>query len=481
MNIFNLLIKKRHVAGVEISDSFIHISYFRPRTKKNKENLPSNELVLIEEPIPLNVITNGIILDKVLFEKILKNIWIKEKLHKYYAVVSIPEDKIYSQIFSFPKTVLDETQIKDAVDLAIDFQLPFKRDDVYIGWKNINNPSHSTSKILISMIPKIIADDYIQILDKVGINLLALESHIASIIRSIKVSPEKITLIIKNNESSSTIFTIKDNNLQFSRTIPSIFLNKEKSLKDEVVNIKNSLESESENTINEIPFEESTIKDEYAKYPEITATVKKQSKWLISIGATIRGEIPQGQDNLISLLPVGTVEAYEYQKIKIFITLIRNIVIGISVFFLFAFCASYLFIFSISQNVNNASKIIFMNTVSPDMKDNELLIKKVNDLTLISESALSKTPNWSILIDEINSRTINGIIISNFRAPSINDTITLVGISKDRDTLNLFKKSLQDSTYLTGVELPITNLEKRLDIPFSITFQIKDPNMVYYK
>lgn len=483
MNIFNLLIEKRNIVGVEISDTFIRISYFRPRKKTylKKTTLPSNEIVLIEEPIPSGIISGGVITDKVLLKKLLKEIWKKQNLRKSYAIISIPEDKVYSHIISLPKAIVDKSQIKDAVDLAIDFQLPIKRENVYIGWKSISSPSTSTNKVIISTIPKNIIDDYAEVLNDAGIKLLALESHIASIVRSIKLSPEKITLIIKNNPSSATIFNIKDNIFESSRTIPSVFLKKDNALNDEVAKIKNSLEAESEDTIEELPFEEAVIKDEYTKYPEIPTDTKMQSKWLISLGATIRGEIPQGQDDLISLLPIGTVEAYHNQKVKIFITLIRNIIIWISIFFVFAFSAAYFLIFSVSQNINNTSKIISMTNVSPNIKENELLIKKVNALTLTAERVLSTTPSWSILIDEINSRVISGIIVSSFKASSLSDTMSIVGMAKDRNTLNLFKKSLQDSTYLTGVNLPITNLEKKMDIPFSISFQLKDPNMIYYK
>ena len=57
----------------------------------------------------------------------------------------------------------------------------------------------------------------------------------------------------------------------------------------------------------------------------------------------------------------------------------------------------------------------------------------------------------------------------------------LTGISTDMETLNQFKKSLQSSTYLASIELPITNLEQKTDIPFSISFKLKDPNSLFYK
>jgi Tfp pilus assembly protein PilN len=88
---------------------------------------------------------------------------------------------------------------------------------------------------------------------------------------------------------------------------------------------------------------------------------------------------------------------------------------------------------------------------------------------------------WEVLLDDINSRVVDGTLISNFSVSSINEPISITGTARDRNTLNQFKKSLQASTYLTAVELPITNLELKGDIPFSISFRVKDPNMLFYK
>ncbi len=483
MNILNLLIKEKHVAGIEINDLVIRVTFFRPRKRaglKIHEGVtkpPKNELILVEEQIPPNVISNGIVVDKVTLTKILKKVWIRENLRKSYAIVSIPEDKIYSHIFNFPKSV-DENQLEQAINLAIDFQLPFKKNEVYTGWEN-NNNSNTVNEILISAIPKDIADSYIEVLNTADISVLALESHIASIARSIKLNKGETTILTKKNQYSVTIFSVKDNIVQFSRTLPLIYVKEEEKLLTEVNKIKISLESELKEEIKELPLIEAIARDEYLIYPEIATHL--ESKWFVSLGAFIRGEIPMGEDYQISLLPIGTVKAYEYQKTKTFITLIRTIIIDISIFFLFAFIAAYFLIFSLSQIINNTKANISISPVSPDVIEKELLIKKVNSLTSVGQTFLSNTINWSILVDEINARTISGITISSFSAQSVNDIMSIVGIAVNRDTLNKFKKSLQDSNYLSMVELPITNLEQKGDIPFSISFRVKDPIMLYYK
>lgn len=485
MNLLNLLIQEKSAVGVELNDLVIRVAYFRPKKKFLKikktdgTEKTEKELVLIEEPLPRNIILNGAIIDKDLLSKTLRNIWKKENLNKKYAIVSIPEDKIYTNLFPFPKTVTDD-HLSQAVELAIDFQLPFKKNDVYIGWESNLNIKNA-NEVIISSINKNVADEYINAINNADIDILALESHIASITRSIKVNEDEATLVTKENEDSITLFILKNNNLKFSRTLPALFIKEEESLTKEITKTKNSFETEYKEKVVELSLLRATIKDEYRKYLEINNSIDVASKWLISIGGAIRGEIAKGKDLEISLLPINTMEAYRYQKIKTFITLIRNITIGVSIFFLSAFLASYFYIFSLSQTIKNNNTNIMVPPISGDIALKEALIQEVNALTTVSSSILSNTPNWSILIDEVNSRIIPGIIVSNFSIKSINDSISITGISSNRDTLNKFKKILQESSYLTTVELPITNLEQKADIPFSISFKIKDPSMLYYK
>lgn len=479
MNILNLLTKKRNIVGIEINDQAIRIAYLNTKQKKSDKNNPvTEELVLIEEKLPNNIISNGIILEKSALSQIIKNTWNKNGLKKSYAVVSIQEDKIYSHTLSFPGAI-DESKLKEAVSLAIDFQIPIKKEDYYIGWELTNN-SNSTSKVLISAISKNIVNDYIHALDNAGVKVLALESNISSVSRSIKLDPKEVTLISKENQNSISIICFKDNTYQFSRTIPKTYITEKNTASNEINKLKNSFESEFKVPIKEINISNGEVKEEYTKYKAINESETK-SKWLIVLGAFIRGEIQQGKDNQISLLPVGTAEAYSYQKIKTFINLIRNILIGVSLFFLITFIASYLFIFSIYQKINNSKNSITVYPISGDMAEKEILIKKVNSLTQMSEIAMQNSIKWSILIDEINSKRIEGITISDFRVPSANESISIIGISANRDTLNKFKKLLEESIYLSEVELPITNLEQKGDIPFSISFKIKDPSMLYFK
>ncbi len=496
MNILNLLTKEKRVAGIEISDSVVRIAFLRPLKKTrgdkvlspNTSSIQKDELILIEEPIPANIIVQGVVVDKVLLGKTLKSIWIKAKLNTDYAIVAIPDDKIYSRVFSFPKTI-GGTRLTEAMNLAIGFQLPMKTEDTYLDWESTQG-TVLTNEILLSTIPRGVANGYVEALDMAGIKTLAVESQLASIARAIKLKPDRTVIFTKKTPDGATVFVLKDGILRFSRTFPLQFISEDK-IPAEVEKIKSALEVvakwHSNNDANKheqvdvLDLHLVAIRDDYANYPELSDSKETKFKWHVALGAVIRGQIPEGADNLISLLPVGTEEAYAYQKATTFVTLIRNMTVGVSVFFIFAFLATYLFMLSLSQDSSRTIATLSASAVSPDLLLKEEWLGKVNSLTSTAVAILDQTPLWSMVIDEVNSRIIDGITISSFSAPSVTEKMSLVGIAKDRATLSQFKKLFQESAMWTEVDIPPVSLSQRENLSFSISFRLKDPSAVYLK
>lgn len=500
MNILNLLTKEKRVAGIEISDSVVRIAFFRPsqknsrgkriatsvtngtsveskdQTTKEEASVTLNdELILIEEPIAANIIADGVVVDVELLGKTLHNIWAKAELDTEYAIVAIPDDKIYSRIFSFPKSV-NEARVTEAMRLAISFQLPMKTEDVYLDWERTVGASN-TNEILLSTAPRTVVQGYITALEKAGIKTLALESHLSAIARAVKLTPGTINLFSKKTPDGATIFALKDGILRFSRTLPLRYV-PENKIAEETQKVKDALATETSEVIIEQNILEATIRDEYAKYPELT---KPESKWLIALGTAIRGRIPEGADNLVSLLPIGTEEAYAYQRATTFIVLMRNLIIGVSLFFVVAYLATYLFMFSLAQETAERITTLSAEVLPPEISEKEVLVNEVNMLTEAGAKLLNETPLWSSVLTEIAARTPDGITISMFTAPSFTDRISITGVAASRTILNSYKTSLQESSLISEVELPLANLEKREAIPFSVSFRVKDPSTVYYK
>lgn len=478
MNILNLLSKEKHVAGIEISDSVVRIAFFRPHKKKTSDGEHiggSSELILIEEPIAANIIVDGIVVDVDLLGKTLKAIWEKARLGTNYAIVAIPEDTVHSRIFSFPK-IIDGTRLTEAMRLAVSFQLPMSTDDVYLDWERTQG-TPTTNEILFSMAQKIVVQGYVAALDAAGIKTLALESHLAAIARAVKLTPGRTAIFSQKTPDGTSVFALKDGVLRFSRTLPLRFVPQD-SVSTEIEKVKTALAADEKGEVEEIDLTQAAIRDDYAEY---IASTGPKAKWIIALGAAIRGRIPEGEDNLVSLLPVGTEEAYAYQKATTFAVLIRNTTIGTSVFFMLAFFSIYLFMTSLLQNASHTVTTLSTTPVSPDLVEKESRVKNANALALTGAAILSGAPAWDVVLDELSLRMIDGIVVSNFSAPSVTDRMSLSGTARDRVTLNQFKRSLQESPLLADIEIPTANLEQRESIPFSASFRLRDPSKAYYK
>lgn len=476
MNILDLLIKEKKVAGIEISDSVVRIVFFKPQAKKRGSPSGAHEeLVLIEEPIAGNIIASGVVIDRELLGKTLKALWEKANLGTIYAIVSIPDEKIYSHIFSFPKPV-EGTRLTEAMRLAIGFQLPMKTEDIYLDWERTSGTT-LLNEVLLSTIPRTVAQGYIEALDLAGIKTLALESHLASIARAIQTEPEKMFLFTEKTPDGATIFALKDRVLRFSRTLPQVFV-PEASVPNEVRKVKLALESELKSPIVETSLLDAKIREDYAALGQFS---EPKAKWLVALGAAIRGRIPEDEDNLISLLPVGTEEAYAYQKATTFITFVRNLIVGISIFFTLAFFAAYFLVLTLSQNAERAISALSATPTSPELLAREEWVGHLNALTGTTRALLAEMPIWSILIEELIARTPDTITISGLLAPTIEGKMALTGVAQDRASLNDFKKKLQESPLLTEVELPLTNLEQKEKIPFSLSFRVLDPTVLLFK
>lgn len=488
MNIINLLRKEKYVAGIEIDDSAVRLAFFPPQQKKwyfsftKKENTVTikKELILLEENLPKNVVDEGIVINQTLLAETLKKIWDKAKLNTNYAIVAIPDDKIYTRVFSFPKTV-DQTRLKDAMTIGSSFQLPMKTEDVYLDWENIQSiQPKNINEVLLSAIPKKIAEGYIEALNMAGIKPIALESHLASIARAVKTETANAIIFTKETNDDATIFILKEQTVRFSRAVPTRFISKTK-FADEVKKVKLAFESEMPKDAEPLPvidIAKANIRDEYAHFSEFT---EPKTKWLVALGAAIRGSISEGSDNMISLLPIKTEEAYAYQKAATFIILIRNMTIGVSVFFVIVFLIMYFFILSLSQRVNRSIANNSASAISSEILSKESSINNINALTSTGKTILSETPVWSTFLEEIQRRNISGIAISTLIVSSPTADISIAGVAKDRLTLNQFKKTIQESPMFNNVILPITNLEQKEKIAFSISFRLKDPSELYYK
>lgn len=469
MNLLQFFTREEPIAGLEISDAVIRLALLELNKKEQVEIK-----TLIEEQLPEGAISGAVIKNQLHFTEALKKILKKIEPKIRYVIISLPADNVYSRLFSFPKTI-EKEKIEETMKLVVDFQLPVNARDVYLDWEKVDAPRENEA--LLAALSKKIIDSYLQAFALVGLNVVAIEFHPLSFSRVIDVPPEKSVLIKIPGKEKVGIFIIKNNNLRFSRILPGMFFSDKNSLDAEIEKIKEFYESENKDPISDIIDDNGLKIVKIFEHPKIK---KNNGDWLISVGAAFRGLLPRAEDELISLMEVGTEKAYERQKAIVFARLISGVVVGLSLFFAAVFVGAWLLITSIQNNFNKqVSNLQLITSVPPDATELEAKAKKINGLLEKTSSILQSIPQWSNLLEELKSRTVPGIFIANLSLPSPEGMLAINGVAQNRFQLNLFKKSLTESSFFSEVNLPLTNLEQKENISFSMTFRLKNPAALY--
>jgi len=472
MNLVQFFTREEPIAGLEISDIYLRLSLLE-FADKEKQKLKIKIKFLIEEPLPEGIISEGVIKDQNNFILSLKKLFKKNEKKIRYVIISLPADNVYSRLFSFPKTI-EEGKIEETMKLVVDFQLPVTPAEVYLDWEKVE--SAEQNEALLAAIPQKIIDGYLEALALAGLNVVAVEFHPLSFSRVLDLPKNKAVLIKIPNKENIGIFIIKNETLRFSRFLPKTFLSEKNLLDVEIKKITEFYEAENKESISKVIDSGELKIIKIFDHPEIN---KNNSTWLVSLGAAFRGLLPRVEDTLISLMPVGTEKAYERQKAIIFAKFMQGVIIGLSLFFSIAFIGAWLLLVTVQKNFSQQLNNLSFLPVASDAVELETKTNNFNSLIVQTSDILQKIPQWSPVLEELKSRVISGISIANFSLPSPEALMTISGVAQNRSRLNLFKKSLTESSFFTEVNMPLTNLEQKENISFSVTFRLKNPAALY--
>lgn len=475
MNIISLLAREEPIAGLEISDDCLRLAFLEPNKKTSGYIIK----FLTEQKLEDGIISEGAVKDTSRFVEALKKLVAESNSGIRYIIASIPANRIYSKILYFPR-MLEEKKIKESIRLAMSFQFPVSLDESYLDYYELPEQSPQNNEfrreIFLAAGPKAVIDDYILTFKSAGLNPVAIEPHYQSFLRTADLPAGETVLIRIDAKKSIGALIVKDGVLRFGRIVPKKFLTEEKT-EEELRKISDFYETENETSVNKkIPLSEIKMIAGF-EHPELK---NQKSEWLTAVGAALRGAIPRSQDALLSLMPVGTEEAYDYQKAVVFSGFLSNIIIGLSVFFAAAFFGVWLLMVAIQQNLSSRIETFSLAPPSKESLEIENQARNFNELTKISREIIKIFPRHSVIFDELKPLVPSGIAITQASFSS-GGKISLAGAARSRIELNSFKKKLEESGSFSDINMPLANLEMRENIPFSVAFQLKNQSLLYWQ
>lgn len=471
MGLAKIFTRDEEIAGLEISDEYLRIALLE---------LDKNGRIKIgdfqEEPLPKGTIENGAVKNGPALTDALKRLSVKIRPAVKYVIVSIPADAIYPRVFYFPKSVAD-AKLKEAMKLATGFNLPQKTEDIYLDWEKLEEKEQNC--VFLATVRKKIANAYIESINNAGLKPVAVEFHPLSLLRIADFDPKESVLIKISSAAGMAIFIAKNGMLKFSRSLPKKYFPEEQSMESEIARIIDYWESENGAIIKIIDLKQPEL-IKIRKDILLPESGNPANKYLVSIGAARRGIIPRFKDTIVSLMPIGTEEAYEYQKAASFSEFIVHAIVGISIFFAIVYLGNYFFISFLQQKTIQQIENLSTIPLPTDAAPLEQKAKQINDLTNTAYNIVRILPRWSIALKELRGLAGADIAITGVNTSLPNNYISIAGTARTRVQLNSFKKTLEASNFFADINMPISNLEQKENIPFSLILRIKNPSDIYF-
>jgi len=212
MNLF-----PRKIVGIDFHDYSAELVELKEQGKSVSLEAYNREL------IPPNIIKGGEIvkekeLKKILL-KLLRNSNPKPVEAKNVAVI-FPPSKVLTHIFDFP-AALNDTEINKAIPYEAEKVIPFSINDVYWDFavieKEKKKEKQASQKVLFACISKTIADQYVNVLESIGLTPALFSIHAETLKHAMAghLLSDKATLIIDVGVLSVNYLVIKDKQLKY--------------------------------------------------------------------------------------------------------------------------------------------------------------------------------------------------------------------------------------------------------------------------
>jgi len=209
---------KPEIFAVDINDLAL-------RVVKLKKKRKGFRLVSFKEvEIKTGIVKEGVIQDKEALAKIIKSATstvVGEKLNTKYVIISLPEEKSFSQVIRMPN--MTDEELVSAVPFEAENYIPLTIDKVYLDFQTINPHKNGLDHLdlLINVMPKPIVDSYVSSFKIAGLVpcILEIESH--AIVRALVKNQENTlpTIFIDFGQTKTSFIIFSGNYIRFTSSI----------------------------------------------------------------------------------------------------------------------------------------------------------------------------------------------------------------------------------------------------------------------
>lgn len=154
-----------------------------------------------------------------LLSEAIKRLHKEAKISSKQVAVSLPESQVFTRVIKLP--LLNDSEIASAVKWEAEQYIPIPADEAIIRHRVLERREDTTppsTRILLIAAPRDLVDKYSKVVEKAGLRLVAIESELMSLVRSL--APEDQTVMIADLGARSTDIAISTKGqLSFSRSV----------------------------------------------------------------------------------------------------------------------------------------------------------------------------------------------------------------------------------------------------------------------
>lgn len=209
------------IFGIDVNDLSLRL------VKLRKKHKGFGVVSFNEVDIKPGVVKDGVIVDQDALAKIIASACkspIGKKLGTKYVVISLPEEKSFSQTIQMP--VMTHEELTTAVPLEAENYIPLAIDKVYLDFSLIDSAEskkkHDHLDLLINVMPRPIIDSYVACFKKAGLIPCVLEVESQAIARALvkKDAVMPPTILIDLGSANTSFIIYSGNSIHFTSSIP---------------------------------------------------------------------------------------------------------------------------------------------------------------------------------------------------------------------------------------------------------------------
>ncbi len=492
--VLSLLRVRSKIGGLEISDTDLRFAY-----------MDGNSLETAALRIPPGIIEGGEIRNYDMMVEALKNLHgllPPDLARKKFVnvIVTLNSIHIYTQVFSLP--LIEESNMKEAIQLNISMVSPFDLSQAYAGWQLISqNRNELKVEILSAFAQKTFIDQLRSALAEAGFFALAVESGALSLARLIREKGsdfkiDKPLLVLSVDDKGLRFLIIRIGQLHFEyfqawKDIQGegkeiswdIFSDAIKRSMHQVINFYDSHWQEpltdvaiaSNSYVEEISKLVSENFSLNAKELKLNLDQTLRREWYEVAGSAIRGGIPRTDDKDVNLFGITVQEEFQQQQVIEFLKFWQILVPASLSLLLASMLASYMFLNGISESLEEQASL----SINPQqMGEISALAAQIKDFnnSVVMISGLERTikPKTTIFNEITPMINRNSIVLDRLYLQSEGSPIIFSGETDSQDQILSFKNDLTKDDFFSGVNLNLSDVKPQTKgFSFTLSFSVK--------